>query len=279
LCLCAPLSALAQGTPATARPGTPDEDWATPFAPRPAPAEAPQDSTADVPSAGEQTPPPMPSLRPATRVVAARPPVPEDFNNVSVYGAPTLGQWKRGIGIYIGFPLLGAEFALGLLNKLDAAVSFESMYGTMEDFRLHLKWQFLSGKNWSASAVAEGGPAIFAEPPQAEGNGPRWLTGRRDWNLAPGLILSYRGDSPHSPRLFVDGRYALSFDTEPYETQPLQGIPPSVTVGGNETLRAGAEMPFSPKTSFLFVLGFDVHNRPQDSPFMIDVSVGIVTSI
>lgn len=269
-------TALAQGA-------TPDESWATPFSADAGtpPPPSPESEYQPPPMFHTPPPPPLAPAQPLTpRVtVPMKPPAPEEFNNVSVYGAPTLGQFKRGLGIYMGFPLLGARFAIGLTDHIDAGVAFDSMYGVMNDFRLHLKWQIVAGQNWSLAAAAEGGYALFSSSPQAEGDGPRWLTGRRNWNLAPGLILSYRGDSPHSPRLFLDGRCAIAFDTQPYAHDPLGGTPANLQVSANATVRAGAEMPFSSKTSFLFVFGFDIHGRPDDSPFMIDVSVGIVTSI
>jgi hypothetical protein len=259
----------------------PDEDWAhyPPSGPAPGKAsEAPP--TPPGADAVQLEAPPMPPPPSSPRIAKPTPPRPPDEpNNVSVYGAPTLGQWKRGLGVYMGFPLLGARFAIGLLDSLDTGIAFDSMYGVMNDFRLHLKWMVVGQEHWSVALAAEGGYALFAQSPQAEGNGPRWLTGRRDWNVAPGAILSYRGDSPHSPRLFLDARCAIAVDTEPYSRDPLSGNPASVTVAGNFIARAGAEMPFSAKTSFLFVFGFDIHGRPEDSPFMIAVSVGIVTSI
>jgi hypothetical protein len=259
----------------------PDEDWAH-YPPLGAPPGKGSATPAAPPAADvvELAAPPMPPPPGAPKIVLPTPARPPDEpNNVSIYGAPTLGQWKRGLGVYMGFPLLGARFAIGLLNRLDAGVAFDSMYGVMNDFRLHLKWQLVDQQHWSFALAAEGGYAQFAQSPQSEGNGPRWLTGRRDWNIMPGAIISYRGDSPHSPRLFLDTRCAIAIDTEPYAQDPLSGNPSPVTVAGNFIARAGAEMPFSAKTSFLFVFGFDIHGRPEDSPFMIAVSVGIVTSI
>jgi len=282
LWLCLNASAASPEVPASTEP---DEGWAQ--LPRaalvdggtPSPDSFFPDIRDSVPESAKLPAPPPPPRVQARVASAPRPVTPEDFNNVSVYGAPTLGQWKRALGVYMGFPLLGARFSMGLLKRLDAGVAFDSLYGVMNDVRLHLKWQFLASSNWTGAVAAEGGPAFFAEPPQSEGNGPRWLTGRRDWNFAPGVIFSYRGDSPRSPQLFLDARCALAFDTEPYATSPLSGVPAAVTTAANFPVRAGAEMPFSSKTSFLFVFGFDVHTRPQDSPVMIDVSVGIVTSL
>jgi len=281
------LFALLTSTAVLAQSKAPDEEWVSPFSadagtsPPPARAPAPTwNSPPPAPVAPVSPPPPAPTVvAPSMRVIAPPKPPPEEFNTVSVYGAPALGQWKRGLGIYMGFPLLGAKFALGLTDHIDAGVMFDSMYGVMNDFRLHLKWQLVDRKNWTAAFVADGGYALFASSPQAEGSGPRWLTGRRNWNLNPGLLISYRGDSPHSPRLFLDSRCAIAFDTQPYEVDPLSGVPGSVQTSANFTSRAGAEMPFSAKTSFLFMFGFDIHGRSTDSPFMVDVSVGIVTSI
>ena len=96
-------------------------------------------------------------------------------------------------------------------------------------------------------------------------------------NFAPGAILSYQAASLRAARLFVDLRYMLTVDTEPFATTPLQGVPASFLLGHNVLTKVGAELPLSERTSFLFSLGLDVHLRPDDSPVMPSVSVGLVT--
>lgn len=228
---------------------------------------------------GLSAPPPAPPRGEARMPAPSAPPPLMEFNKVSMYGAPSLGQWNRGIAVYLGFPLLGARFAIGVLPEVDLGVAIDSLYGIMNDFRLHAKWQVFGDAHWSLAVAAEGGPALFTQSPQSENHGARWFTGRRNWNVAPGLIVSYRGDSPHSARVFADVRCAVAFDTEPYARFPLSGVPANVQVAANVPVRLGAEMPFSPQTSFVFTFGLDLHGRSDDSSFMIAVAVGIVTRI
>lgn len=258
-------------------------EWAAP----PAETSAPPPSAPPV--VPEVTPPPpappvtpdrggSPDVRQQPRV-EQRPPSPQEFNRVSIYGAPTLGQWNRGLGAYLGFPLLGLKAGIGLTDSLDVGLGFDSFYGVMNEPRAWAKFNVLDDKNWAVSLQVEGGAAFFTQKPEAEGQGARWLTGRRNYNLEPGVLFSYRGDSVQSARLFLDLRYHLAFDTQPWTKDPLGGVPPPVVLGHNFPVRLGAEMPFSPSTSFLFLFGFDVHTREGDSLFMPVVSVGLVTGL
>ncbi|MHB8875356.1 MAG: hypothetical protein ACYC8T_16855 [Myxococcaceae bacterium] len=270
---------------------------------------APDESWDEFPPEAEQVKPPLPPVRPsappilpvypsypsypsypaAPRRQAPRPPEvrrpppappkPEDFNNVSMYGAPALGQWQRGLGVYLGFPLVGVRAGLGLTEALDFGVAFDSFYGTMNEFRGFFRFQLLRGSSWTAALVLEGGMALFTQRASQEDHGARWLTGHRNYNLMPGAVLSYRGGSPRSARLFLDVRYHLGLDTEPFHRDPLGGVPPAFEVGHNFPFRFGAELPFSPRTSFVFTLGFDLHGRLDDSSFMPACSVGLVSAI
>lgn len=252
-----------------------DEDWEPfPFAPA-LPADL-HGAPAHYPT---PPPPPPPAYsRPVVRRHQPRPPRPEDFNEVSLFGAPALGRWKRGLGLHLGFPLVGARVGIGLADRLDVGLGLDSFYGAMNEFRAFARWQLFGGPSWAGAVALEGGRALFSQRACAESRGPRWLTGRRDYNLLPGFILSYRGATPRSARLFLDVRYHLAFDTDPCARVPLSGVPASFAVGHNVPVRAGAEMPFSPKTSFLFLLGFDIHGRAEDSAFMPACSVGMVTA-
>lgn len=263
-------------------PGAPDEEWGT-FPAEGAPASVPPPAVEPPPPA--VLPPPPVSLPVGTPTSATlqrpvpRPPRPEDFNRVSMFGAPALGQWNRGLGLHLGFPLVGLRAGLGVLDTLDVGVGFDSFYGAMNEVRALVKWQLAADEHWSLGLAVEGGRAFFSQKPGADPKGARWLTGRRNYNVVPGVLVSYRGDTPRSARMFLDLRYQAAFDTEPYQQDPLGGVPAAVQLGHNTLVRMGAEMPFSPKTSFLFVLGFDLHGRNVDSVFMPACSVGLVTAI
>lgn len=262
---------------------SPDEAWGSfPGQSEASPPAQPEPESQAIRVPALPTPPPPPSpTSPGPFAVQRvfRKPRPEDFNNVSVFGAPALGSWKRAVGGYLGFPLLGVRLGAGVTERLDLQVAFDSFYGVANALGPQLKWQFLGGEGWAIAAVAKADRTWFTQRSCAEGKGPRWLTGDRNWNAQGGMVVSYRGDTPRSARLFFDGRYHVGFDTEPCQRTPLGGVPADLQIGHNLKVRMGAEMPFSPRTSFLFILGFDVHGRADDSPFMPVCAVGLVTAL
>ncbi len=230
------------------------------------------------------TPPPPVIAAPAvappstTPVVLRRSRAPEAPNVISMAGAPTLGQWTRGESVALGFPLISLRFAIGLADRFDLGVGFDSYYVVMNEPVLTARVGLVRGESWSFSAVVDAGYSFFTVRAPRETKGARWLTGRRNINISPGVVVSYQGSHPRSARLFFELRYLLALDTEPFSTDPLVGVPPLLVVGHNGTLRGGAELPLSAKTSFLFMLGLSVHGRADDSPVMPEVSVGLVTS-
>lgn len=257
---------------------SPEDEWkAPPNAAQPAPTPAP----AVVPA--PPLPPPtvvtVPTPQPTIGEVRARLRPREEPNSVSMFGAPALGQWKRGQAFVLGFPFFQLRASIGLLENLDVGVGYDSFYLLMHDLRLLVKYGFGKGPGFSVALAFEGGPAFFNQRASREQRGPRWITGRRNWNFAPGVILSYQGESLRAARLFVDLRYMLTIDTEPFAETPLQGVPPTFTVGHNVLTKVGAELPLSERTSFLFSLGLDVHLRPNDSAVMPSVAVGLVTGL
>jgi hypothetical protein len=231
-------------------------------------------------------PPPLPP--PATASTSGMPPPrpgiagikpPAEPNTVSVYGAPTLGQWKRGQNVFLGFPLLGGKLAIGLHDRVDFGLGFQSFYGVMNEFLAFAKVGIHRGSNWSFSASLEGKWALFQTKASVEQRGPRWITGHRNFGVSPGVILTYQGDHPRSARVFADLRYLLTFDTEPVARDPLNGVPPRLLLGHNVMVHFGAEMPLSARTSFVFLLGMDIHGRGDDSPVMPVCSLGVVAGL
>ncbi|MBL8956160.1 MAG: hypothetical protein JNK82_35630 [Myxococcaceae bacterium] len=256
----------------------PEEEWNTLPGEKKAPSAAP-------PVSVELQPPPPPSssprdgapAQPVAGVSSPRPVL--EPNNVSMFGGRSLGFLTRGEMFYLGFPLIGIRLSIGLLERVDLGIGFDSFYGLMNEPLATLRVNFFRGTNWNMAAIAEGGPAFFQSRASSDQRGPRWLTGRRNGNLRGGVVFSYQGDHPRAARLFLSLQYLLAFDTEPYQKDPLGGVPASLQLGHNALVRAGAEMPLSAKTSFVFLLGLDVHGRPEDSIVMPVCSVGLVTSI
>ncbi len=265
--------------------GAPEAEWGTypglpapPLPPSPPPPPPPPRTPLPAPA----RPYPYAWPAPAPNIMArpSTPPrPPEDPNVVSMFGAPTLGQWKRGQSFVLGFPLLQLRLALGLADWFDLALGFDSFYGTMNEPRLALKLGGLKGGGWTFSGALEGGWAFFTTRASREVRGARWITGRRNGNASAAVLLSWQGTHARAARLFVEGRYSLAFDTEPFATDPLSGVPPAVILGHNGTARVGAELPLSKTTSFVFLLGLDFHGRDVDASVMPACSVGLVTGL
>ena len=266
------LSLLSSVAFAQAQP-QPEEEWQSlPNAPAPT-----------APSLPALTPPPAPSQPPGPSAMTPLPDVRqrlrprEEPNSVSMFGAPALGQWKRGQAFVLGFPFFQIRASIGLLDNLDVGVGYDSFYLLMNEVRLLVKYGFGKGSGVTFALAFEGGAAFFNQRASKETRSTRWISGRRNFNFAPGAVLSYQAASLRAARLFVDMRYMLTIDTEPFATTPLQGVPASFLLGHNVLTKVGAELPLSDRTSFLFSLGLDVHLRPDDSPVMPSVAVGLVT--
>ena len=253
--------------PAPAQPG----DSPPPLPPPPPPSEP-------LPPVPIIAPPPPGGLRPRPEIVArVRPP--EERNQVSMLAAPSLGAGKRGQMVLLGFPLLGLRALFGVSERFDLGVGYDTYYFLMNEPRAVVRMSLAKSENWSLAANLEGGYAFFTQRASRESRGSRWLTGRRNINISPALVGAYQGSKARDARVFFELRYTLALDTEPYATDPLVGVPPSIVAGHNVSLKGGAELPLSSKTSFVFSFGFDIHGRAEDSVVMPGASLGLVTSL
>lgn len=267
------------GVGAASAQSRPDEDW------NPPPAAPPP-----LPLTSNPLPPPPPPpdvttpvapLRPVPSAVAWTPPklVPEAPNRTSLFGGPMLGAWNRAASFLLGFPLLQVRASLGLTDSLDVGVGFDTMYTLMNEPRLTARYGGWSNGEWTLAVGLEAGWAFFQDKASREVNGARWMTGRRNVNLAPMAQVSYQGKHARAARFVVNAVYTLAFDTEPFTTTPLSGVPPSLVLGHNVLLRVGAELPLTEKTAFVFLLAMDVHTRDVDSAVMPGASLGVVTAL
>lgn len=258
---------------------TPDEGWnpppenTTPQPERPLPAPPPPPRTPF-----DATYPPG-WRAPSPRAVYAPRLVQEEPNHTSLFGGPTLQPRKRGGSFLLGFPLLSIRAAMGITDRLDVGVGFDTMYLLMNEPRLTARYGGWTNGEWTLSGALELGYAFFQLKAAQESNGPRWMTGRRNVNLEPMLQISYQGAHPRAARFVMDVGYTLAFDFEPYSPDPLGGVPPALVLGHNVMFRFGAELPLSAKTCFVFLLGLDVHTRDVDSAVMPSASLGVVTGL
>lgn len=220
---------------------------------------------------------PVPVWTPPSTRKAVGPP--QDPNRVTAFGALALGQWKRAQTVYLGFPFLGLRLGLGVTDRVDVFVGLDSFWGMMNEPRAAVRWNVWQGSNWAFAAALEGGVAFFNTKPAADVRGARWLSGRRNYNLVPGAVLSYQGDHARATRVIFDVRYQAAFDTEPFQKDPLGGVPASVSVGHNALFRVGVELPLGPRSAVAIAFNIDAHMRPEDAVLMPGLVVGVVTSL
>ncbi len=267
-----------------ARAQAPEDEWGgLPPTTTARPLPPPMPPSQPVPYEAPRGPPPanlnqVTPLRPRPEILAQVRRV-EDRNQVSMLGAPSLGAGKRGQLVALGFPLINLRALFGLGERFDLGVGFDTYYFLMNEPLAMARLTLARGDSWVFSATLEAGYAFFTQRASREVRGSRWLTGRRNINVAPALVVSYQGPTPRAARLFLELRYLLALDTEPYASDPLSGVPPLLLAGHNVGFKAGAELPLSAKTAFVFTFGFDVHGRIEDSVVMPHASVGLVTSL
>ncbi|SEU13500.1 hypothetical protein [Stigmatella erecta] len=263
--------------PASANP-EPDESWLS--FPGPEAGPPPVDTMpVPPPPPRREAPGPAAPRQEVSRPGARAPVRPAAFgsNRVSLQGAIPLGQGQLAAGVLLGFPLVSGQVSWGALSWLDAGAVVNSLYGVMNEVNARVRLSLVNGEEAQVSLGLEGGHAFFLKPQAREQHGGRYFTGRRDWNLLPGLTGSARVG--RRTRAFLDVRYHLAFDTDPVVRTPLGGAPASVKVSSNVLFRTGVEVPFSERTSYVIMVGGNIHGRPEDASFMPAVSVGMVAGI
>ncbi|WP_237078095.1 hypothetical protein [Myxococcus xanthus] len=203
------------------------------------------------------------------------PPVP---NHVSLLGARTMGAGGMAVGLALGFPIVSARVAVGVHRRVDVLAGVDSAYGLMNELRVGARWMVLDGgPRWSVGVAVEGSHAFFLRPASVEDRGARYYSGRRNWNVLPGVVGNLQIAGARSPRLFLDVRYLMALDTEPIQGVPLGGLPPDVALSGAFPVRLGAEIPVSEKTSYALTIGGDIRTRPDETDFMPVITFGVVT--
>lgn len=256
---------------------SPDEEWvAPPTSPQPVTSES-----APLPPIAEPVPSPAPAYAPLSvrPEVLARVRPKQERNERSVWGAAPLGGGNRGQSVMMGFPLIDVRALFGLGDRVDVGLGFDSYFFMMNQPKAIVRVNLVRSETVALSAQLEGGYAFFVQRATLESRGARWLTGRRNVNINPSLVLSIQGPAPRAPRIFFAAHYLLALDFEGYASSPLGGIPPAVIFGHNGGIRGGAELPLSARTSFLFMFGLDIHGRDIDSVVMPSGGLGLVTSL
>lgn len=256
-----------------------EDEWAPPPASTAAPEPAPEPVPVPVP------PEPLPAPVAAPAPLSPRPEVlarvrpQRERNERSVWGAAPLGHGNRGQSVLLGFPLLDLRALFGLGDRVDLGLGFDSYFFMMNQPKGIVRVNLLRTQTVALSAQLEAGYAFFTQRATLESRGSRWLSGRRNVNINPSLVLSLQAPEPRAARIFFAAHYLLALDFEGYASAPLGGLPPAVIPGHNGGVRGGAELPLSARTSFVFQFGLDVHGRDVDSVVMPSAGVGLVTSL
>lgn len=264
---------------------TSEEEWGG-FEPPPA-ASAPQPEVAPAPPPDlpPQAPPPVYAPPPVTQPMGPRAEVlsrvrtPMERNERSVWGAAPLGAGNRGQSVVLGFPLLDVRALFAVGDRVDLGLGFDSYYFMMNQPKAVVRVNLMHTRTVSLAAQLEGGYAFFTQRATLESRGARWLSGRRNVNINPSLVLSVQADKPRAARAFFAAHYLLTLDFEGYASSPLGGVPPAIIVGHNGGVRAGGELPLTSHTAFVVFFGLDVHGRDVDSIVMPTGGVGLVTSL
>jgi hypothetical protein len=257
-----------QGSEWTGLPG--EQAQPAPAPPAPGPVASPGRPLPMPPTIEE------PLYPPSSLSLTARPETP---NRISIHGAGALGPWRRALSVSLGFPLLQARALMGVSQRLDLGVEYDTLYGLMHDVRASARWMLWSSDTMSLGVVGDAGPSFYAKAPQQDAKGARWLTGRRNINASGGVVLSVHGTSPRASRFFLAARCLLALDTQPVQAEPLGGTPPPVVFAPNLLTEVGLEAPVSEWVSLAFRVGLDLHGRSEDSLVMVTGSAGVVTAL
>jgi hypothetical protein len=266
--LALPAFAQAPSEPASANPSPsanppPDESWLDYPGPE-----------AVAPPAESLPPPPILGSSRTEVVATAAPPKPA---RVSLHGAKVLQPGEVATGLMLGFPLASARVSVGVLPRLDVGAGVDTLYGIMNELRASARFGLVQGEEGHLALALEGGYAFFLNAPNQEEFGARYFTGRRNWNLMPGLVGSIKVGQ--ASRGFLDARYHLAFDTQPFQRVPLGGVPRGVQLSSNFLFRVGVEVPFSERTSYVVMVGGSIHGRAEDASFMPVLGVGVVAGL
>ncbi len=230
----------------------PDETW------KPFKGEAPPGDVEAV------VPPPLPPGERSRR------------NRTSLHGAVPLGPLGFGVEALVSLPDVSVRAGLGVSPSVDLGVSLTTVYG--QSFEIHGwgRWTILDD-NLALAAVLEAGGAAFARPAGLDLGGVRWLTGRHNYDVEAGGIVSYQSERERASRFYADLRYVMAIDREPVPAGPLQPTPVGVQALHSIQLKLGAEVYISRLWSVLFFGGGSVHLGGGDAALTPFVGAGVVT--
>jgi hypothetical protein len=159
---------------------------------------------------------------------------------------------------------LGRGFELGiagdhsLVPLLDAG-SFAAGHVTAR-VRVNDRWIEQWERHVHTALTFDVSAATFGgRPAQDNGSGARYWTGLRNYNGEVGLAVSL--DS--TVAWFARGALLASVDTQPLPSGPLQGPPPTWTLGVSTVLEAGAGINLG-RTHVTLGVRCMIHSRPED---------------
>lgn len=181
-------------------------------------------------------------------------------------GGRALGHLRFGGHVTLGFPMIDVKFGVGLSERFDLSVGYSTYYVLSHEVVGQARVELFEVSGFRMMVSVLGSGAFFLTAPQDEERGVRWLTGRRNFNVSPGLLASYQsGAHPRAARISLEVRYWLAISTTPGEA----------LLGHNVMVRGTAELPLSNRVAFLLSFGLDVHGRAEDSIVMPSSTLGI----
>jgi hypothetical protein len=252
--------------PKPSEPPPPDRNM--PFIPAPAdagPAAAPA-------PAATRPPPERPGAH--VRVYRAVEASAHAIDGFSLHGGATLKQNGWGLEAALGFPYLDLRGQYGILDRLNVAAQFSSIYGLMNRYAVEGKFRIFQSEDgdFAVSTALQLSYSDYRDRARQE---TMWmLTGQRDFSIFPSLIASLRnGRGTH---FWIGVGPDVTIDWEPPSSGPLSQVPPLFDVGFNVPLAVGAEVALTRHANFFFMLGVSLHLRREDpAPVMPVFALGI----
>lgn len=199
-------------------------------------------------------------------------PIPEAFPS-SLYAAHSIGLFRLVGGLRVGFPVAEVRMGIGLPAHVSAGLAYSTMYTFSHEFAAWGRWAFWQGYSAALAAAVDVSVAGFNQHPSADSRG-RFLTGRRNFNVQPGLTASIRGQGPRPLLAWVDVRYLLTVDTQPIAISPL-APGGGRELGHNVVVQLGVEIPLVEWLGFVGGLGVEGHGRFNDIPAVVTASLGL----
>lgn len=192
----------------------------------------------------------------------------------SLHGGATLKRWGWGLEATLGFPYLELRVQFGLLDWINLAAHFSSIYGLMNRYAVEGKFRLFSSEDgdFAMSLAVQASASDYRT--LGQGQIDMWhLSGQRDFSVYPAVVASVR--SSRGNHFWISAGPDITIDWEPPSSGPLTQVPPLFDVGFNIPLAVGTEVALTRHSNFYAMLGVSLHLRRPDAPVMPIFALGI----